>query len=110
MFGDEVADGSCGEHHHADRNDNGENHHGEVISHACGGDDGVDGENDVDNCDLGEYGPEADDFGSFFDILMIIEFVMDFFGGFLDEEETADEQDQAFATDAEKAIVFGCMR
>ena len=41
--------------------------------------------------------------------LAVLELVMDFLGGFPDQEESADEQDEILDGDAEHAVVFrGC--
>ena len=78
-----------------------------VVDHADGGDDGVEGEDEVDHGDLDEDGGERGGGIDALGFLVRFELVVDFGGGFPDEEEAAGEEDEVLPGDAEDAVMGG---
>jgi hypothetical protein len=92
---DEVAD-RFGEHqHHAQCDDHGRDHDPQLVGHADGGDDRVEGEDDVEQQDLDDHRRE----GRMLDALgrvsvLGFEFLVHFLHALPDQEETAQQQHQ----------------
>jgi hypothetical protein len=76
------------QHHQADRGDHRRDHHGDLADHADGGDDGIEGENQIDDDDLGDDAGKAGGHLARF-ALLAFEQLVDLAGALPDQEQAA---------------------
>ena len=92
---DEAGQGLGGEHHHYHGDGYGRHHDAEVIHHADGGDDGVQGEDRIQHQDLGDHHPEPGiDAGAALFLGLGLESLMQLGGGLEQQEQAASHQDE----------------
>ncbi len=94
---DEVSERVGGGQHHGHRDEDRDDHDGDMLGHADGGDDAVHREDEVEDQDLGDGGGKADGRGPGVEHVRVwvrVHVVMDFLCCLPDEEQTAGDQDQ----------------
>ena len=97
---DEVADRLGRDHHDADGDDDGGDHDRELAGHADGGDDRVEGEDDVEDHDLADDGGKRRRDAGAGVAFLAFELLVDFDGGFPEEEEAAADEDEVASREA----------
>jgi hypothetical protein len=97
---DEFADRLGGEHHHAHRQHDGDDHHRHLVGQADGGDHRVEREDDVDDGDLHQHATEAGHRAAGRPFLVgAFERAVDLVHALPQQEQPAEDQDQVAAGD-----------
>ena len=93
VAGDEVADRPRRQHHDADGDDIGGDHHGKEGSHADGGDDGIESENEIDDHDERDDAEEIGRIARSRAFFAALHFLMDLSRALIEQEQAAPDQD-----------------
>ena len=104
VFFDEAADYPGGEEHDDDRENHSGDHDVALIHHADGGDDGVEGEDGVEKEDLHDDGTEARGLGRGRMGFWSFESFVNLDDGFVDQEQSADDQDEVAPAELECSV------
>ena len=93
VVGNEIADGGGEQHHQAHRHDHGRDHDLDLIHHADGRDDRVEGEHDVDQDDLEDDRAEGGRRRLLALVIHALDEVVDLLRALPDQEKAAQDQD-----------------
>ena len=104
VFFDEAADDPGGEEHDDDRENYSGDHDVKLIHHADGGDDGVEGEDDIEKEYLHDDGTEGRGFDRGGMGFWSFESFVDLDDGFVDQEQSADDEDEVAAAELECSV------
>ncbi|MCY1440762.1 hypothetical protein D9M71_570470 [compost metagenome] len=103
MLVDEITDGRGTQHHHQHGHDDGGNHHRNMGNHADSGNDRIQREHDIDDCDLDDGVKEVAALAGgavVVGLVLAFQAVVHLLGAFPQQEQATEEQDQVAAGNA----------